>query len=461
MTSATAVDADLQVEIDRLRRTYASGRTRARAWREEQLDGMVRLLDEQEARIAQALAEDLGRSAHEAWLGDVASTRAEASHARRRLRSWMRRRSTGLPLSMMPGRAFYQYEPLGTVLVIAPWNYPVYLSLGPIVAAIAAGNTVVLKPSEHAPASAALLAELLPRYCDPDAVSVIEGDAATTQGLVAAGVDHVFFTGGPEIATHVARAAAETLTPVTLELGGKSPAIVTAEADLDVTARRLAWVKLLNAGQTCIAPDYVLVDETVQQELVDRLVAAVVEFRAGQPAEQRVVNTRHRERLERLLRGHGGRVVVGGGSVVEPPALEPTVVVGPDPSSALMQEEIFGPILPVVPTRSLDDAIAFVADRPKPLGLYLFSGSAREREKVLAETSSGGVVVNHAAMHCLVPHLPFGGVGHSGTGSYHGVWGFQALSHRKAVLSKPGRPDPRFVYPPYTPRVERLMRRLF
>lgn len=461
MTDVPTAALDRRQELDRLRTTFAAGRTRPRAWREAQLSGIVRLLDEQEDRIAGALASDLGRSAHEAWLGDVASTRAEADHARRRLRSWMRRRATGLPLSMLPGRAFYQYEPLGTVLVIAPWNYPVYLSLGPIVAALAAGNTVVLKPSEHAPASAALLAELLPRYCDEAAVAVVEGDATTTQELIAGGVDHVFFTGGPDIATHVARAAAESLTPVTLELGGKSPAIVTATADLDVTARRLAWVKLLNAGQTCIAPDYVLVDETVREALVDRLVAALADFRTGEPPAQRVVNRRHVERLERLLRDHGGRLVTGGTATDAPPSLEPTIVVDPVPESDLMQEEIFGPILPVVGTRSLDHAVAFVADRPKPLGLYLFSGSARERERVLAETSSGGVVVNHAAMHCLVPHLPFGGVGRSGTGAYHGVWGFQALSHRKAVLAKPARPDPRFVYPPYTPRAERLLRRLF
>lgn len=461
MTRTVGEPTVVASELARLRRTSASGRTRDRAWRDAQLAGLARLVDEEEERIAAALAADLGRSRHESWLGDLASTRGEAEYARRRLRSWMRRRHTGLPLSMMPGRAFYQYEPLGTVLVIAPWNYPFYLSLGPMVAALAAGNTVVLKPSEHAPESAALMADLLPRYVDPDAVAVLEGGGEVTQAIITEGVDHVFFTGGPEIAVHVMRAAADSLTPVTLELGGKSPAIVTGEADLDVTARRLAWVKLLNAGQTCIAPDYVLVDERLHEPLLERLVVAMREFRSEEPASQRVVNARHLGRLERLLGDHGGRVVLGGRTTQDPPSVEPTVVADPDPTSDLMQEEIFGPILPVLGVPSLDDAIAFVTSRPRPLGLYLFSGSARERERVLAETSSGGVVVNHAAMHCLVPQLPFGGVGNSGMGAYHGEWGFQALSHRKAVLSKPAKPDPQFVYPPYTPRVERLLRRLF
>lgn len=451
----------VESELARLRRTFDGGRTRGLAWRLAQLAALTRLLDEEAERIVSALAADLGRGRHESWLGDIASTRGEAEYARRRLRSWMRRRHTGLPLSMMPGRAFYQYEPLGTVLVIAPWNYPFYLSLGPMIAALAAGNTVILKPSEHAPSSAATMAELLPRYLDPDAIAVVEGAASVTQAVIAQGVDHVFFTGGPEIATHVMRAAAESLTPVTLELGGKSPAIVTGEADLDVAARRLAWVKLLNSGQTCIAPDYVLVQEDLREPLLDRLVSVVTEFRSEETSMQRVIDSRHLGRLERLLDGHGGRVVLGGSVLDDPPSIAPTIVADPDPSSALMQEEIFGPILPVLGVPSLDVAIAFVTARPKPLGLYLFSGSARERERVLAETSSGGVVVNHAAMHCLVPHLPFGGVGRSGMGAYHGKWGFAALSHRKAVLSKPERPDPRFVYPPYTPRVERLLRRLF
>ena len=362
---------------------------------------------------------------------------------------------------MLPGKGFYQYEPLGVVLVIGPWNYPVHLTLSPIVAAVAAGNVIAVKPSEHAPATSALLARLLPDYLDRDAVAVLEGDAAVTQVLLAQGVDHAFFTGGPETGKKVMAAAAEHLTPVTLELGGKSPVIVAADADIDVAARRIAWVKLLNSGQTCIAPDYVLVEASVRDELVRRIAATVTRFQKDEPAAQRVVDSRQFDRLARLLDGHGGRVVLGGGTDPDGPAIEPTVVVDPDPASPLMQDEIFGPILPVLTVESFDAALAFVNARPKPLGLYLFTASAQLRERVLAETSSGGVVVNHLAMHCLVPHLPFGGVGNSGTGAYHGEWGFQQLSHRKAVLVKPTRPDPSLMYPPYTAAKVKLMRRFF
>src|SRR6202790_2486489 len=246
-----------------LRRVCHGGRTRCLEWRLDQLRGIERLVEEREVEIASALAEDLGRSAFESWLGEVASTKAEAVYARKRLKKWMRPRRAQLPLNQLPGRAWMQYEPLGAVLIIGPWNYPVYLSLAPLVAALAAGNCAVVKPSELAPATSAVLARLLPRYLDGDAVKVVEGDAAITQELLAAGFDHALFTGGTEIGRKIMAAAAPTLTPVTLELGGKSPVIVAADADIDVAARRIAWVKLLNSGQTCIAPDYVVADAKI------------------------------------------------------------------------------------------------------------------------------------------------------------------------------------------------------
>ncbi|MBO4239388.1 aldehyde dehydrogenase family protein [Pseudonocardia alni] len=462
MTSTvTRVDGDAAATVARLRDTFSSGRTRPLAWRLRQLRGIERLVTEREPDIAAALAQDLGRPAPYAWLGDIASTAAEAAFARKHLKRWMRRRRTSLPLSMLPGRGFYQYEPLGTVLVIGPWNYPVYLTLGPLVAAVAAGNTVVVKPSEHAPATSALLARLIPEYLDPDAVAVLEGDAAVTQQLLAQGLDLAFFTGGPGIGKKVMEAASAHLTPVVLELGGKSPVIVTADADIDVAARRIAWVKLLNSGQTCIAPDYVLVEAGVRDRLVAGIVATLREFRAGEPAAQPIVDDRQFGRLAALLDGHGGEVAAGGGADAATHSIEPTVVVDPDPDSAVMADEIFGPILPVLTVGSLDDAMRFVNARPKPLGLYLFTGSKAAQETVLAGTSSGGVVINHLAMHCLVPQLPFGGVGTSGMGAYHGEWGFHAFSHRKAVLAKPAKPDPALMYPPYTDRKMALLRRFF
>jgi aldehyde dehydrogenase (NAD+) len=444
-----------------LRRVFAAGRTRALEWRLEQLRAIERLVDEREPEIAAALAEDLGRSPAEAWLGDVASTKAEAAYARKHVRRWMRRRRESLPLAQLPGRAWVQYDPLGVVLVIGPWNYPLYLSLAPLVAAVAAGNCAVIKPSELAPATSALLARLLPEYVDAEAVRVIEGDAATTQELLAAGFDHVLFTGGTEVGKKIMAAAAPTLTPVTLELGGKSPVIVTADADIDVAARRIAWVKLLNSGQTCIAPDYVLADHRIVADLVDKIVANVRDFRADQvDPGLRIVNQRQFDRLVSLISTTDGTVVTGGRSESATLRIEPTLIVDPSPTDPVMADEIFGPILPVLTVESLDQAVEFVNSRPKPLALYIFSSGQLGRD-LIDRIPSGGAVINHIAMHCLVPSLPFGGVGASGMGAYHGRWGFETLSHRRAVLARPARPDPRLVYPPYSQRALSIMRRLF
>jgi aldehyde dehydrogenase (NAD+) len=460
-TRPSATEEQVAQTVARLRATFAGGRTRDPRWRLGQLAAVQKLLDESEDQIAEALASDLGRPAHDAWLGDVASSKAEASYARKHLRRWMRRRRTGMPLSMRPGRAFYQYEPLGVVLVIGPWNYPMYLTLGPLIGALAAGNCAVVKPSEHAPATSALLARLIPEYLDADAVAVLEGEAATTQALLEQGLDHAFFTGGPEIGKRVMEGAARHLTPVTLELGGKSPVIVTKDANLQVAARRIAWTKLLNSGQTCIAPDYVLVEEPVRDELVELITSTVQAFRGGEQGGLRVVNERQFDRLTGLLGTSSGRVALGGASDRGTLTVQPTVLVDPDPESPVMTEEIFGPILPVLTVASLTEAITFVNGRPKPLAAYLFSSSKESGERLLAEVSSGGAVINHLSMHCLVPQLPFGGVGNSGMGAYHGEWGFQTFSHRKAVLAKPARPDPMLMYPPYTDRAKKIIRKLF
>ncbi|HET6966322.1 MAG TPA: aldehyde dehydrogenase family protein [Acidimicrobiales bacterium] len=444
--------------VERLRATFATGRTRPVEWRLEQLRGMARLLEEREPDIAAALAADLGRNAHESWFGDVASTKGEIDFAIRHLRRWMRPKRVPVPMTVMPGRAWYRYEPLGVVMVIAPWNYPFYLSLGPMVGALAAGNCVVLKPSEHAPASSGVMADLIPRYLDPDAVAVAEGEATVTQELIDARMDHVFFTGGTEIGRKVMEAAARHLTPVTLELGGKSPAVVTKEADLEVAARRIVFGKLLNSGQTCVAPDYVLVDRSVKEKLVDNLQSSLAEMRAGEPAAQPIVNERQFRRLSSLLDERPGRVATGGGAAET--SLEPTIVVDPSPDSALMKGEIFGPILPVVAVDSLEDAIAFVNSREKPLAAYIFSDKKAEQERFFAEVPAGGAVANHTLMHLMAPRLPFGGVGQSGMGGYHGKWGFETFSHRKAVLRMPSRPDLRIIYPPYSDRVKKLLRKL-
>ncbi|WP_406814899.1 aldehyde dehydrogenase family protein [Mycobacterium sp. M23085] len=458
--SAPKITAGANVLAD-LRKVFDRGRTRGLQWRLEQLRGIERFVEEREPAIAAALADDLGRSPAEAWLGDIASTKGEAVYARKHLKKWMRRRRESLPMAQLPGRAWVQYDPLGAVLIIGPWNYPLYLSLAPLVAAVAAGNCAVIKPSELAPATSALLARQLSQYVDPEAVRVVEGDAAVTQDLLAAGFDHALFTGGTEVGKKIMAAAAPTLTPVTLELGGKSPVIVTADADIDVAARRIAWVKLLNSGQTCIAPDYVLADHSIANELVGKVVGNLRDFRSdegglGVP----IVNQRQFDRLVSLIGSTEGEVAVGGHWDSSTLRIEPTVIVDPSPSDPVMADEIFGPLLPIITYRSVDQAVDFVNGRPKPLALYVF-GSGRASRGLVDRIPSGGAVINHVAMHCLVPSLPFGGVGASGMGAYHGRWGFETLSHRRAVLSKTAKPDPRLVYPPYSRLALNIMRRLF
>jgi aldehyde dehydrogenase (NAD+) len=455
LSGATELIADL-------RQAFATGRTRELSWRLEQLRGIERLCDEREAEIAAALAEDLGRPPVDAWLGDIASTKAEATYARKHLKGWMRRRRVSLSLNQFPGRGWVQYDPLGVVLVIGPWNYPLYLSLAPLVAAVAAGNCAVVKPSELAPATSALLARLVPGYLDPMAVRVVEGDAAVTQALLAEGFDHALFTGGTEVGKKIMAAAAPTLTPVTLELGGKSPVIVAADADIDVAARRIAWVKLLNSGQTCIAPDYVLAERSIADELIDKIVDNLREFRSGEKDPSlRIVNQRQFDRLVAMISASEGKVVTGGGSDSAELRIEPTVIVDPSPSDAVMADEIFGPILPVLTVDSLDSAAEFVNGKPKPLALYLFTSSRTVARALIDRIPSGGAVVNHVAMHCMVPQLPFGGVGASGMGAYHGRWGFEAMSHRRAVLAKRARPDLKVIYPPYSDAAVKIMRRVF
>lgn len=448
-------------DLSALRQVFSTGRTRDLSWRLAQLEGIERLCDERESDIAAALSADLGRPAVEAWLGDIASTKGEAAFARKHLKSWMRRRRQPLPLAQLPGRSWVQYDPLGVVLIIGPWNYPVYLSLGPLVAAVASGNCAVLKPSELAPATSALLADLVPQYLDPEAIRVVEGDGQTTQDLLSQGFDHALFTGGTEIGKKIMAAAAPTLTPVTLELGGKSPVIVAADADLDVAARRIAWVKLMNSGQTCIAPDYVLAERSIARELTDKIVANIKVFRSEHAGGMRIVNARQFDRLTSLIDSTTGAIVAGGGYSREALTIEPTVILDPSAADPVMADEIFGPVLPVITIESTDAAVDFVNRRPKPLALYVFTASRRLAKGLVDSIPSGGAVVNHLAMHCLVPQLPFGGVGASGMGAYHGRWGFEALSHRRAVLSKTTWPDPQLVYPPYTDRAIKIMRKLF
>ncbi|GFG62771.1 aldehyde dehydrogenase [Mycobacterium kubicae] len=453
---------DVAGTVARLRKTFATGRTRSLDWRKEQLLQLATLMEENEAAIAAALAEDLDRNPFEAYIADVATTAGEAKYAAKKLRRWTRRRYQLLEVPQLPGRGWVEYEPYGTVLVIGAWNYPFYLTLGPAVGAIAAGNAVILKPSEIAAASAQLMAELVPRYLDNDAIAVVEGDGSVSQELLAQGLDRVLFTGGTEIGRKVYEGAAPHLTPVTLELGGKSPVVVAADADVDVAAKRIAWMKLLNNGQTCVAPDYVIADLSIRDELVKKIGDAINKFTADKPNGVRIVNQRQFDRISSYLTEGDGKITVGGD--VDPSTLriKPAVVVDPDPNGPLMQNEIFGPILPVITVRSLDEAIRFVNSRAKPLAAYLFTKGRETRERFIKEVPAGGMLINHIAFQVSTAKLPFGGVGASGMGAYHGRYGFEEFSHRKSVLTKPTRPDlSSFIYPPYTERAFKMARRMF
>ncbi len=458
----SAVVTDIPAVVAGVRAAYATGRTRDLEWRKRQLRGLEKLVVDNETAIAEALATDLGRQPFEAWLADVASTAAEAADAAKNVGKWAKRRYRRLELSQLPALGWIEYEPFGTVLVIGAWNFPFALTLGPAVGALAAGNTVVLKPSELAPACSALMAELVPKYLDPEAVVVVEGDGAVSQELIEQGFDKICFTGGTEIGRKVYQSAAAHLTPVTLELGGKSPVIVAADADLGVAAERVAWTKLINSGQICIAPDYVLVDASIRDEFVAKVKAAIERFESQATGGKRIVNRRHFERLTAAVAATAGEVAIGGGSDADKIEIEPTVVVDPSVTEPLMTDEIFGPILPIVTVQNLDEAIAFVNARPKPLAAYLFTRSKATRERVIREVPSGGMVVNHLIFHFATTKLPFGGVGPSGIGAYHGRFGFEEFSHSKSVLTKTTRPDlGKLIYPPYTEKAWKLARRLF
>ncbi len=455
---------DIASAVAATRATFESGRTRPMEWRLEQLDGLIRMPEEEADRFEEALAADVGKPSLEAFASDIGTPASEIAVIRKNAPKWAKPRRVSLPLTSLPGKGYIHPEPLGVALIIAPWNYPIQLLLNPMAAAIAAGNAVVAKPSELAPATSAALAELIPRYCDSDAITVVEGDASASTALLEQRFDHIFFTGSTQIGRVVYEAAAKHLTPVTLELGGKSPVLIDDSANVSVAARRLAWGKWLNAGQTCVAPDYVLVTEKHRDALVEAMQQSFVGFADGSGTKDNdeyasIVTERHAARLAGLLNDHGGTVAFGGECDPQERYVEPTVIVDPDPESSLMTEEIFGPILPVITVESMDDAVEFVNAREKPLALYVFADDDKVADRLIADTTAGGSCINHVIQHLLPPDLPFGGVGSSGMGRYHGRSGFDTFSNLRSVLKKGAKPDPKLLYPPYTSFKTKLIRR--
>jgi aldehyde dehydrogenase (NAD+) len=459
----TPLDA-IAPKVAAARTAFDQGATRPSAWRVATLERMRTLLEERETQLLDALAADFGKPRAEAWATELGFTIGDINHTLAHLPLWMKPERVGTPVAFKPGSSHIVREPVGVTCVIAPWNYPVQLLLVPMVAAIAAGNAVVAKPSELAPHTAAELVSLIDAIDDP-AVTVVQGGVAETTELLAQRFDHILYTGNSRVARIVMRAAAEHLTPVTLELGGKSPAIVSRNANVDVAAKRIAWGKFVNAGQTCIAPDYVLVERDVHDQLVAAIGNAITSFYGNDvqasPDFTRIVNEPHFHRLEKLL--HDGTVAVGGESDADTRYIAPTVLTGIGKDDPVMAEEIFGPILPVIAVDSLDEAMAFVnessAQGDKPLALYTFSESDAENDRVLASCTSGGACVNGTLLHISNPNLPFGGVGESGMGAYHGKFGFDTFSHHRSVHSRSTKIDPALMYPPYTAKKEKLLRK--
>ncbi len=434
------------------RQFFQTGQTRSLAFRRAQLQRLRQLIVDNEIPILEALHADLRKPQFEAYAAEIYVVLEEITRTLKGLATWMRPQRVKVPPLQQPGKAMRVPEPLGVVLIISPWNYPFQLLLLPLVGAIAAGNCAVLKPSEVASATATLVADLIKTYFDPQVVCAITGGIDTSQRLLAERFDHIFFTGGTAIGKVVMAAAAQHLTPVTLELGGKSPCLVDREIDLATTARRIVWGKFTNAGQTCIAPDYLLVDRAIQTPLLAAMQACLREFYGDDPAQSpdyaRIINDRHFQRLTALLQD--GPIVVGGQTQAADRYIAPTILVSVSPDAPVMQDEIFGPILPVLTYDSLEAAIAFVNERPKPLALYCFSRNANYTQQVVTQTSAGGVCINDILLHNLVPDLGFGGVGPSGIGRYHGKASFDTFSNWKGILHRPFWLDLRLRYPPYT-----------
>jgi len=452
--------AEIPQRLAAQRTYFNSQKTKPYQFRYHQLERLEAAVKKYEAEVFAALKSDLGKSTAEAFLGEVGFLYEELKFTKKNLKCWMKPKRVATPMTLAVGKSRIHYEPLGVSLIIAPWNYPYQLLLTPLVAAIAAGNCAAVKPSELAPATARLVSKIIEETFPPEYVWSIEGAADVSTALLKERWDHVFFTGSIGVGKIVMKAAAEHLTPVTLELGGKSPCIVDESVDMDVATRRIAWGKYLNAGQTCVAPDYLLVPKGSQQRIVEKISAHLDTFFGRTPSTSpeysRIVSERHYDRLHGML-GQGTVVVGGQGNRAEK-YLAPTLLTEPKLDSPLMQEEIFGPLLPIVEYSSFDEAVKFVQDREKPLALYYFGNDPAHRDRVVGSLSFGGGCINDTLVHLSNPRLPFGGVGTSGMGGYHGWYSFEAFSHRKSVLDRATWFDLNLRYYPYADKLPWLRR---
>ncbi|MCT8339888.1 aldehyde dehydrogenase [Flavobacteriaceae bacterium TK19130] len=449
-------------DIFRVQRSFFNaGKTRPISFRIQKLKELKALLQENEAVLYEEIYKDFKKSEFETYTNELVLLYHEIKIAINNLKSWTQRKTVSTGMVNLPGKSYIIPEPLGVALIIGAWNYPYQLSLAPLVPAIAAGNTVILKPSELPKHTSAIMAKLINNHFDPGFIKVVEGGIPETTELLKLDFDKIFFTGSPKVGTIVYEAAAKNLTPVTLELGGKSPAFISADCDLKLTVKRLVWAKFLNAGQTCIAPDYVMVEEKIHDDFVEKCMAEIkkVDYSFKNGNYVQIINKDNVDRLQKMI--DPAKVVYGGAVEREDRFIEPTLMTNCSLTDTVMQAEIFGPILPILKYSSLSEAIKKVAQLPKPLSCYVFTKNKSVRNEILSKVSFGGGAVNDAVMHISNSELPFGGVGQSGMGNYHGEAGFKAFSHYKSILQKTNWFELPLKYPPYSKSKLKWIKRLF
>ncbi|NLX62673.1 MAG: aldehyde dehydrogenase [Tissierellia bacterium] len=462
MTHLKLNPQDVKKILKEQRDFFNSGKTKDIAFRLQQLRKLREGIERYEGKITEALKKDLGKHPFESYTTEIGFVLMSIAYIMKNLRKWARPKRVKTPLALFPSKSTIVYEPYGTVLIIAPFNYPFQLVIEPLIGAMAAGNCAVLKTSRDTPNVSNVIKEMIESIFDRSYIRVVEGGRETNTSLINAPFDYIFFTGSKTVGRVVMEAASKNLVPVTLELGGKSPAIVDRTADIKVAAKRIIWGKTLNAGQTCVAPDYVLVHEDVKEKLIGEMKKCLIDF-FGTDIEKsqdfaRIVNTKHFNRLKDMIDKEREQIIFGGKSNAHSLFIEPTLIEATWTSPS-MEDEIFGPILPIIGYRDLNDTIDHVKRLPKPLALYIFTADKGVEERVVNSIPAGGISINNTILHLANPKLPFGGVGSSGMGAYHGYYSFETFSHKKSILKTSTRIDLPILFPPYRDRTLKIIRR--
>jgi aldehyde dehydrogenase (NAD+) len=450
--------SDIQNLIKSQKFFFNKGETKSLDFRLAQLSSLEKAVVNNEIRIISALNKDLGKSRYESFLTEIGLVIDEIRLAKKHLKKWCKPRRTWTPIKLLPSLSHIYPEPYGVCLIISPWNFPVQLTLSPLIGAISAGNCTIIKPSEHSPATSQLLAEIFTNDFPENYIAVVQGGVTVSTALLKEKFDYIFFTGSPDVGKKVMAAAAENLIPITLELGGKSPCIVDYNVDIPLTAKRIVSGKFLNSGQSCVAPDYLIVHKTIKNDLISSMIMEIKKFYGTNPQKSpdygRIINQKHFDRLSHVLKA--GKILSGGITNENKRYIAPTLMENISWNSPFMREEIFGPILPIFQFEDLAEVIIQIKDNPKPLALYFFSRNKKNQKKILNQISFGGGCINDTVLHAANSYLPFGGVGNSGIGKYHGKAGFKTFSHYKSVLTRPLWFDIPLRFPPYNGKFKLL-----